>query len=320
MKKNKWFALAGMTSAVLAFTTACGGGAQQGGEDGGEALSGNVVVDGSSTVYPIVEAAAEAYAGEQPDVKVSVGLSGTGGGFEKFTKGETDFSNASRPIKEEEKKAAEQNGIQFEEFQIAFDGISVLVHKDNDWVDYLTVDELKKIFTSGAVNGDDKVKWSDIRPEWPNEEIKLFSPGHDSGTFDYFDEVILDGQPLNKTAQLSEDDNVLVQGIAGDKNALGYFGFAYYIENKDKLKAVPIDNGNGPVEPTHETIQSGEYAPLSRPLFTYVSVKVLKEKAQVYDFAKFLLENGAEFAEEVGYVALPKEKYDEQLKKLEELK
>ncbi|MGJ7034977.1 PstS family phosphate ABC transporter substrate-binding protein [Anoxybacillus eryuanensis] len=320
MKKNKWFALAGMTSAVLAFTTACGGGAQQGGEDGGEALSGNVVVDGSSTVYPIVEAAAEAYGGEQPDVKVSVGLSGTGGGFEKFTKGETDFSNASRPIKEEEKKAAEQNGIQFEEFQIAFDGLSVLVNKDNDWVDYLTVDELKKIFTSGAVNGDDKVKWSDIRPEWPNEEIKLFSPGHDSGTFDYFDEVILDGQPLNKTAQLSEDDNVLVQGIAGDKNALGYFGFAYYIENKDKLKAVPIDNGNGPVEPTHETIQSGEYAPLSRPLFTYVNVKSLKEKAQVYDFAKFLLENGAEFAEEVGYVALPEEQYQEQLKKLEGLK
>ncbi|MCX8001487.1 MAG: PstS family phosphate ABC transporter substrate-binding protein [Anoxybacillus mongoliensis] len=323
MKKNKWFALAGMTSAVLAFTTACGGaqqGDEAGKENGGKQLSGNVVVDGSSTVYPIVEAAAEAYAGEQPDVKVSVGLSGTGGGFEKFTKGETDFSNASRPIKEEEKKAAEQNGIQFEEFQIAFDGLSVLVNKDNDWVDYLTVDELKKIFTSGAVNGDDKVKWSDIRPEWPNEEIKLFSPGHDSGTFDYFDEVILDGQPLNKTAQLSEDDNVLVQGIAGDKNALGYFGFAYYIENKDKLKAVPIDNGNGPVEPTHETIQSGEYAPLSRPLFTYVNVKSLKEKAQVYDFAKFLLENGAEFVEEVGYVALPEEQYQEQLKKLEGLK
>lgn len=320
MKKNKWFALASVTSAVLAFTTACGGGAEQGGENGGEQLSGNVVVDGSSTVYPIVEAAAEAYAGEQPDVKVSVGLSGTGGGFEKFTKGETDFSNASRPIKDEEKKAAEQNGIQFEEFQVAFDGLSVLVNKDNDWVDYLTVDELKKIFTSGAVNGNDKVKWSDIRPEWPNEEIKLFSPGHDSGTFDYFDEVILDGQPLNKTAQLSEDDNVLVQGIAGDKNALGYFGFAYYTENKDKLRAVPIDNGNGPVEPTHETIQSGEYAPLSRPLFTYVSVKALKEKPQVYDFAKFLLENGAEFAEEVGYVALPQEKYDEQLKKLEGLK
>ncbi|KJE27860.1 phosphate binding family protein [Geobacillus kaustophilus] len=322
MKKNKWFALAGVTSAVLAFTTACGG-AEQGGENAegsAEKLSGNVIVDGSSTVYPILEAAAEAYAGEQPDVKVSVGLSGTGGGFEKFTKGETDFSNASRPIKDEEKKAAEQNGVQFEELQIAFDGLSVLVNKDNDWVDYLTVDELKKIFTSGAVNGDDKVKWSDIRPEWPNEEIKLFSPGHDSGTFDYFDEVILDGQPLNKTAQLSEDDNVLVQGIAGDKNALGYFGFAYYIENKDKLKAVPIDGGNGPVEPTHETIQSGEYAPLSRPLFTYVNVKSLKEKAQVYDFAKFLLENGAEFAEEVGYVALPQEKYDEQLKKLEGLK
>ncbi|GMB07616.1 PstS family phosphate ABC transporter substrate-binding protein [Thermolongibacillus altinsuensis] len=323
MKKFKFLALSAMTSTLMAFTAACGGG-QDAGKDEGAAdqkqLQGNVAMDGSSTVFPIMEAIAEEYMIEQPNVQVSVGVSGTGGGFEKFTKGETDFSNASRPIKDEEKKAAQDNGIEFEEFKVAFDGISIVVNKENDWVDHLTVEELKKMWTSGAVSGNDKVKWSDIREGWPDEEIKFFSPGHDSGTFDYFNEVILEEKPLNKTAQLSEDDNVLVQGVAGDKNAIGFFGFAYYLENKDKLKVVPIDAGNGPVEPTHETIQSGKYTPLSRPLFTYVNVKSLKEKAQVYDFAKFILENGAEFAEEVGYVALPEEQYQEQLKKLEGLK
>jgi phosphate transport system substrate-binding protein len=325
MKKFKFFALSAMTSTVMAFTAACGGGQDAGNKnDEGaadqEQLQGNVAMDGSSTVYPIMEALAEEYMAEQPNVQVSVGVSGTGGGFEKFTKGETDFSNASRPIKDEEKKAAQDNGVEFQELKVAFDGLSIVVNKENTWVDHLTVDELKKMWTSGAVSGDDKVKWSDIRKGWPDEEIKFFSPGHDSGTFDYFDEVILGKQPLNKTAQLSEDDNVLVQGVAGDKNAIGFFGYAYYVENKDKLKVVPIDGGKGPVEPTPETIRSGEYTPLSRPLFTYVNVKSLKEKAQVYDFAKFILENGADFAEEVGYVGLPKEDYEEQLKTLEGLK
>jgi len=322
MKNWKVVALSTMFSGVLAFTTACGGNATNEGEKNGSSqqLQGDVKMDGSSTVFPIMEATAEEYMAEQPGVKVSVGVSGTGGGFEKFTKGETDFSNASRPIKDEEKQAAQKNGIEYQEFKIAYDGLSVVVNKENTWVDHLTVDELKKIWTSGAVNGNDKVKWSDIRKGWPNEEIKLFSPGHDSGTFDYFDEVILNKQPINKNAQLSEDDNVLVKGVEGDKNAIGYFGFAYYIENKNKLKVVPIDGGNGPVEPTHETIRSGEYKPLSRPLFTYVNLKSLKEKPQVYDFAKYILENGAKFSEDVGYVALPKDEYTQQLKTLEGLK
>jgi len=316
MKKFKFLALTAMASSVLAFAAACGNSAESGGDQASEQLSGEVKMDGSSTVFPIMEAAAEEYMAQQPEVKVSVGQSGTGGGFEKFTKGETDFSNASRPIKEEEKDAAAQGGIEFQEFQIAFDGLSVVVNKENTWVDYLTIDELKKMWVEdGTVK-----KWSDIREGWPDEEIKFFSPGHDSGTFDYFDEVILDGAEIVKTAQLSEDDNVLVQGVSGDKNAIGYFGYAYYLENKDKLKVVPIDGGNGPVEPTNETIENGEYTPLSRPLFTYVNTKSIKEKEQVYDYMKFLLENGGDFAEEVGYVRLPQEKYDEQLSTLEGLK
>jgi phosphate transport system substrate-binding protein len=319
MKNFKFLALTAMVSSVLAFATACGNDAENTDNkenQAAEQLEGEVKMDGSSTVFPIMEAAAEEYMAEQPGVKVSVGVSGTGGGFEKFTKGETDFSNASRPIKDEEKQAAADGGIEFQEFQLAYDGLSVVVNKENDWVDYLTIDELKKMWVEdGTVK-----KWSDIREGWPEEEIKFFSPGHDSGTFDYFNEVILEDAEIVKTAQLSEDDNVLVQGVTGDKNAIGYFGYAYYLENKDKLKVVPIDGGNGPVEPTNETIESGEYSPLSRPLFTYVNVKSLKEKAQVYDYMQYLLENTGDFAEEVGYVRLPQEKYDEQLKTLEGLK
>jgi len=321
MSKWKRLMLSSLLGGTMMIAAACGGGngAQENEADSGSAtkeLSGEVIMDGSSTVYPIAEAAAEEYMMEQPNVKVSVGASGTGGGFEKFTKGETDFSNASRPIKEEEKQAAAANGIEFQEFQLAYDGLSVVVNKENDWVDYLTVDELKKMWTEdGTVK-----KWSDIRPGWPDEEIKFFSPGHDSGTYDYFDEVILEGKELVKTAQLSEDDNILVRGVEGDQYAIGYFGYAYYLENKDKLKVVPIDGGNGPVEPTNETIETGKYTPLSRPLFTYVNVKSLKEKPQVYDYMEFLLETAGDLAEEVGYVRLPEEKYKEQLETLEGLK
>ena len=306
-------------SAVIGSTVAlaaCGGGQGSGAGGSAEQLKGNVAIDGSSTVYPIMEAVGEEYMATQPGVQVSVGLSGTGGGFEKFTKGETDLSNASRPIKDEEKKAAEEGGVDFQEFELAYDGLSVVVNKENDWVDHLTVEELEKMW----VNDGKAKKWSDIREGWPDEEIKFYSPGHDSGTFDYFDEVILDGKEITESATLSEDDNVLVNGVTGDKNAIGYFGYAYYSENKDKLKVVPIDGGNGPVEPTKETVMSGEYAPLSRPLYTYASVGALKDKEQVYDYVKFTLENAGELAEEVGYVSLKDEEYDEQLKTLEGLK
>jgi phosphate transport system substrate-binding protein len=322
MKKMKLLALTAAIGTSLVFA-ACGNGADTGtngeGSDAAQEqkqLEGTVKIDGSSTVYPIMEAVAEEYMIQQPGVKVSVGFSGTGGGFEKFIAGETQLSNASRPIKDAEKAELEEKGIDYTEFKLAYDGLSVVVNKENDWVDYLTIEELQKIWIEdGTVK-----KWSDIRPEWPDKEIKLYSPGTDSGTYDYFNEVVLEEQPIAKSATLSEDDNVLVQGVVGDKNAMGYFGYAYYLENKDQLKVVPIDGGNGPVEPTNETIESGEYSPLSRPLFTYVKNSAVAEDEAVYDYVKFVLENASVLAEEVGYVKLPEEEYQKALETLESLK
>jgi phosphate transport system substrate-binding protein len=322
MKKMKLLALTAAIGTSLVFA-ACGNGADTGtngeGSDAAQEqkqLEGTVKIDGSSTVYPIMEAVAEEYMIQQPGVKVSVGFSGTGGGFEKFIAGETQLSNASRPIKDSEKAELEEKGIDYTEFKLAYDGLSVVVNKENDWVDYLTIEELQKIWIEdGTVK-----KWSDIRPEWPDKEIKLYSPGTDSGTYDYFNEVVLEEQPIAKSATLSEDDNVLVQGVVGDKNAMGYFGYAYYLENKDQLKVVPIDGGNGPVEPTNETIESGEYSPLSRPLFTYVKNSAVAEDEAVYDYVKFVLENASVLAEEVGYVKLPEEEYQKALETLESLK
>jgi phosphate transport system substrate-binding protein len=316
MASLKNLALSVMMGGVLVFSAACG--QEETGsssETESKQLSGEIKIDGSSTVYPIMEAVAEEYLTVQPDVKVSVGLSGTGGGFKAFIAGETDMSNASRPIKDEEKAQLEEAGIDFTEIKLAYDGLSVVINKDNTWVDSLTVDELKKIWIEdGTVK-----KWSDIREGWPAEEIKFYSPGTDSGTFDYFDEVILEEQPIVEKATLSEDDNILVQGVTGDKNAIGYFGYAYYLENKDNLKVVPIDNGSGPVEPNNETIESGEYAPLSRPLFTYVKNESVT-KEEVYDYTKFVIENAADLSEEVGYVRLPEDEYTNALETLEGLK
>ncbi|WP_298830206.1 PstS family phosphate ABC transporter substrate-binding protein [uncultured Planococcus sp.] len=276
------------------------------------AVEGTVSGDGSSTVAPIMEGIVEEYAGAQPDVQVTVGVSGTGGGFEKFIQGETDFSNASRPIKEEEAASLEEAGVEYTEFQLAFDGLSVVVSQENDWVEDLTVEDLKKLWVEDGTTK----KWSDINPEWPDEEVVFYAPGTDSGTFDYFNEVILEEEDLVSSATLSEDDNTLVQGIQSDPNAIGFFGYAYYVANQDTLKVVTIDG----VEPTNETIESGEYSPLSRPLFTYASNKALAENEAAYDFMKYTLENAGAMAEAVGYVALPQEKYDEGLAALEALK
>ncbi|PYF03049.1 PstS family phosphate ABC transporter substrate-binding protein [Ureibacillus chungkukjangi] len=281
-------------------------------ESGTAQLTGTVVGDGSSTVAPITEGLVEEYAGVQPDVKVSAGVSGTGGGFEKFIAGETDFSNASRPIKEEEAAELEKAGIDYTEFLLAYDGLTVVINPENDWATELTVDQLKQLWIEDGTTK----KWSDIDPSWPAEEVVFYSPGTDSGTYDYFDEVILDGSDLVKAATLSEDDNVLVQGVAGDKNAIGFFGYAYYLENQDKLVSASIDG----VSPTNETIESGEYSPLSRPLFVYAKNSALQENEAFYDFMKFSLENAAEMAEAVGYVKLPDEKYEEGLSALEGLK
>ncbi|OLN23367.1 phosphate-binding protein [Domibacillus antri] len=323
MKPVKVLTLSALLGSALVLG-ACGNDAQsdtgentEQAESGDAQLQGQIAIDGSSTVFPIMEAVSEEFMMEQPDVQVTVGLSGTGGGFEKFIAGETQMSNASRPIKEEEAAALKEAGVEFTEFQLAYDGLSVVVNKDNDWVDQLTVDELKKMWVDNGT----AVKWSDIREGWPEEEIKFYSPGTDSGTFDYFDEVILDGAQINKGATLSEDDNVLVQGVTGEKNAIGYFGYAYYLENKDNIKVVPIVNEEGKaVEPNAETIESGEYEPLSRPLFTYVSNAAIAEDEATAGFVQFMLENASVLSEDVGYVSLPQEKYDEQLVTLEGLK
>jgi phosphate transport system substrate-binding protein len=295
---------------ALLVLTACGGKNEEG--KGNSTLSGNIEIDGSSTVYPITEAVAEEFMKLYPEVNVTVGVSGTGGGFKRFVVGEIDISDASRPIKEEEIEKAKQNGIEFIELPVAYDGITVVVNKENDWVDSLTIEELKKIWSP-----DSKVtKWSDIRPGWPEQRINLYGPGTDSGTFEYFTEAV-NGKAgesrFDYTA--SEDDNVLVQGVSQDKYALGYFGFAYYLENKDRLKAVKIDSGTGPVEPTMETIREGTYKPLSRPIFIYVSKKSL-ERPEVKEFVKFYMENAGKLASEVGYVPMAENVYEDNLAKL----
>lgn len=279
-----------------------------------ETLKGTIRVDGSSTVFPVTEAVAEEFGKKHRRARVTVGVSGTGGGFKKFCAGETDINDASRPIKSSEIKIAKKNGIEFFELSVAYDGISVVINPENTWVDYLTVTELKKIWEPGS-----QVKtWKDIRPSWPDRKIRLYGPGTDSGTFDYFTGAINGKSHASRSDfTMSEDDNVLVQGVAGDRDSLGYFGFAYYSENKSLLKVVPIKNKTAPVAPSMKTINDGSYSPLSRPIFIYVSKNSVK-RPEVYTFVEFYLENAGELSKDVGYVPLPKSQYDEGLKKLKE--
>ncbi|WP_040226328.1 PstS family phosphate ABC transporter substrate-binding protein [Bhargavaea cecembensis] len=320
MKSWKYYlGLTAVGSALL--LGACGGNTAEGGasaETGTAAESssdeapveGTVAGDGSSTVAPIMEALVEEYSATGTDVRVTVGVSGTGGGFEKFSAGETQFSNASRPIKDEEKQKLEEAGIDYTELLLAYDGLTVVVNPENDWATDLTVEDLKKIWVE---DGTEK-KWSDINPEWPDEKIVFYAPGTDSGTYDYFNEVILEEENMVKDAMLSEDDNVLVQGVQADKNAIGFFGYAYYVANEGTVKAVSVEG----VEPDSDTIESGEYAPLSRPLFTYVSNQALSEDAATRDFFGYVLDHAGDLAESVGYVSLPEEQYEEGKAKLAE--
>lgn len=270
---------------------------------GGSSLAGVIKVDGSSTVFPITQAAAEEFHNMHPDVRVEVGTSGTGGGFEKFARGETDISDASRPVKESEVKACEENGIEFIELRIAIDGLSVLVNPENDWCECLTVEQLRTIWKPDSeIN-----KWNQINPDWPDEPIRLFGPDTDSGTFDYFTEEICGKTGASRSDYTpSTDDNQLVRGIAGEKGALGYFGYAYYADNKDSLRLVgiaPEGESDNCVVPTPETIESGAYTPLSRPLFLYVS-KAALERPEVREFLTFCLTDGQDLVNEVGYVNL----------------
>jgi phosphate transport system substrate-binding protein len=306
MFKRSSIVLAGMLALVIAAT----------GYAGSRVLKGTVKVDGSSTVFPITEAVAEEFGmlKEHRKIRVTVGVSGTGGGFKKFLAGETDINDASRPIKQSEIDKARKNGVQYIELPVAYDGLSVVINKKNTWVDYLTVAELHKIWKRGST-----VKtWKDIRPNWPDQKIRLYGPGTDSGTFDYFTEVI-NGKSQASRSEFtkSEDDNVLVNGVAGDKGSLGYFGFAYYVENKDKLKVVPIRQGNKkPVAPTMTTINNGSYAPLSRPIFIYVNLQSAK-RPEVREFIRFYLKHATELVTEVGYVPLPDQDYQKYLNQFE---
>ncbi len=268
-----------------------------------------VTIDGSSTVYPITEAVAEEFQkAKSGNIHVTVGISGTGGGFKKFLRGETDICNASRPILQQEFDAAKKAGIEFIELPIAFDALSVVVNPENTWADTLTTAELRLMWEPAA---EKKItNWKQVRPTFPDAPLTLYGPGADSGTFDYFTEVIVGKAKASRGDYMpSEDDNVLVQGITKDKNALGYFGFAYFLENKDKLKLVAIDAGKGPVKPSEETVMKGSYSPLSRPLFIYVNVKSL-DRAEVREFVEFYLTHVGKLAKEVGYIPLPADSYE----------
>ena len=280
-------------------------------------LSGDIAIDGSSTVFPITEAVAEEFGIlTQGNVKVTVGISGTGGGFKKFCNSETVISDASRPIKAKEVTLCADAGVEFIEIPVAIDGLTVMVNPSNDWVQCMTVEELHQIWGPEA---EDKIaNWNQVRSQWPDEDFDLYAPGVDSGTFDYFTETVNgESQASRGDFTASENDNVLVQGIAGDKGSLGYFGYAYYAENTDKLKAVAIDGGSGCITPTDETINNGTYAPLSRPLFIYVR-KDAAEMPQVREFVRYYLSGeGQQLAAEVGYIPFPEEVYDLVLERFE---
>jgi len=299
---TRWAALP--AAAVLALSLAACGSDDEGTDSG---ASGTVVVDGSSTVFPMSNAAYELLTEDNPDIKATVGESGTGGGFEKFCAGATDISDASRPIKPEEVDACGAKGIKFTELQVATDALTMVVHKDLA-VDCLTTDEIVKLWgpKSTAKN------WKDINPSFPDQEIKLFGPGTDSGTYDYMAaDVIGDESEKTRTDyEASEDDNVLVQGVAGTKGATGYFGYTYYEENAGSLKALSIDSGNGCIAPSAETAQAGEYTPLARPLFIYINNAKYADNAAVKEFVDFYIENLPGIAKAAKFIPLSDELYD----------
>jgi phosphate transport system substrate-binding protein len=298
--------------AVAALVAAgCGGG----GNDG-DGLGGTVTVDGSSTVFPVLQAVGEEFRNEHRGVEISVGTSGTGGGFEKFCRGETDISNASRHIKEEEAAACEAAGIEFLELEVAIDGLSVVVNPSNDFVDCLTTEQLAVIWGPRSTVSN----WDQIDDSFPDRALGLYGPGTDSGTFDYFTEVVNGESGASRSDYTaSEDDNVLVQGVSGDEGALGYFGYGYVRENEGRVRAIEIDGGAGCIAPTSETIADGSYAPLSRPLFMYVA-RDAAEREEVAAFVDFALQEGSELVDDVGYIGLPDERVDAAITAWEEFR
>lgn len=330
-RRGTWLMTLGVATALSLGAVACGddddnpaptsGAGATATEDNGNSeldyssMSGNVDIDGSSTVFPITVIAAEEFS-LVSDVRVNVALSGTGGGFEKFCRGDTDASNASRPIKESEVDACAKEGIDdIVELQVAIDALTIVTNPGNDWAQCLTTEQVVDIFREGGAS-----KWSDLDPSWPDANIVKYYPGADSGTFDYFTEVLegVDESYVHSSSGTSsEDDNVLVIGVEGDKNAIGYFGLSYYVEAGQELNAVDVDGGNGCVAPTAASAQSGEYAPYSRPLFIYTRESFLEEREEVLGFLNFYFENLDEFVEETGYATMSADQKAEQYAKIE---
>ncbi len=282
------------TLAILVAISGCNS------DSGNEAT---ISIDGSSTVYPVTEAVAEEFRAAAPEIRVTAGFSGTGGGFKKFISGDIAICGASRPIKDSEKEQCEKAGIEYTQLEVAFDGLAVVLNPENDWCETMTVDQLKEIWRPES-----PIKsWKDLNPEWPDEEIKLYGPGTDSGTFDYFTKAINGEEGASRADYTaSEDDNVLVTGVQEDRYAMGYFGYAYYSENKDKLKLLGVDGGSGPIQPSVTTVRDGSYAPLSRPIYIYVRNSEMS-RPEVKKFVRFYLDNANELASEVGYVAISDE-------------
>lgn len=320
---------------VLVVTAACGGNNNSGAQEnapannGGQAkeeLSGSVIVDGSGTVYPLMAAIADEYmTNVQPDVSVQVGRAGSSAGFKKFIPGELDFSDASRKIKDEEVAQLEDKGLKMGEnvleFKLAFDGLTMVINKDNTWAKEMTAEEIVNMYISGKYVSDDKVKWSDIRADWPAEEIKFYGPNENHGTYEFFFETLMEKQPMVTTANLQQEYSTLVDLVSKDKNAIAFFGYGYYVSNQDKLSAVNVDFGNGAVAPSEETIgEDLAYAGFTRPVFTYLNADYAKDKPQVLDYAYYVLEAAPKFAGETGFAPLPQATYDEYRAQLDALK
>ncbi len=292
----------------------------------GTALDGDVIVDGSGTVYPLMAYIAEQYMTEvQPGVNVQVGRAGSSAGFKKFIPGETDFSDASRKIKDSEIEGLTAEGLEFGvdvyEFMLAYDGLTMVINPENTWATEMTKDEIISMYVSGTYADDDVVMWSDIRADWPAEEITFYGPNENHGTYEFFYETILEEQDMVTTANLQQEYSTLVDLVSNDKNAIAFFGFGYYVSNQDKITAVKVDFGNGPVEPTLETIGMDlPYADFTRPVYTYLNVQYALEKPQVLDFAKYVVSIGAkELAGATGFAPLPDDQYDQYLSMLEAL-
>lgn len=329
MKNSKKFIVLAFALILVLALTACGDEEERQIEGGQESeLEGPVIIDGSGTVYPLMAHIAEEYmTNEESGVSVQVGRAGSSAGFKKFIPGETDFSDASRKIKDEEISQLEENGLVFDEdimeIKLAYDGLTMVINKNNDWAVEMTEEEIVDMYLSGTYNSDDEVLWSDIRPEWPAEEVNFYGPNENHGTFEFFYEVILDEQDIVKTANLQQEYSTLVDLVANDEYAIAFFGYGYYASNTDKLQAVNIDFGKGPVDPALETIgEDLPYAGFTRLVYTYLNLDYAKEKPQILDYAMYLVspEGAEKLAGENGFAPLPSDMYAEYYSQLEDIK